>query len=61
MDIDSVRNLTDTEALARAEAIDSFMDEMPGYPGRLYHQIHTRLMMRLELVKGTVRLSEETA
>lgn len=51
------RNLTNTEALARTEAIDRFMGEMPGYPGRLYHQVHTRLMARLELVSGTVHLS----
>lgn len=55
------RNLANTEALARTEAIDRFMGEMPGYPGRFYHQVHTRLMARLELVSGTVHLSRRRA
>lgn len=50
------RNILDVEALARTSAIDTFIGEMPGYPGRAYHQIHTRLMVRNELAKGTVRL-----
>lgn len=50
------KNLLDTEALARTSAIDSFIAEMPGYPGRAYHQIHTRLMVRNELAAGTVHL-----
>ncbi|WP_235536182.1 alpha/beta hydrolase [Nocardioides sp. Root190] len=50
------RNILDTEALARTTAIDGFIAEMPGYPGRAYHQIHTRLMARNELAAGTVRL-----
>ncbi len=32
---------------------------MPGYPGRAYHQIHTRLMVRNELATGTVRLGRD--
>lgn len=51
------RNILDTEALARTSAIDGFIGEMPGYPGRAYHQIHTRLMVRNELASGTVRLT----
>jgi polyhydroxyalkanoate synthase len=54
-----VRNLHNTEALARTEAIDRFMDAMPGYPGRLYHQMHTRLIARHELADGVVRLSRK--
>lgn len=50
------RNILDTETLARTTAIDAFIAEMPGYPGRAYHQIHTRLMARNELASGTVRL-----
>lgn len=50
------RNILDTEILARTSAIDSFIGAMPGYPGRAYHQIHTRLMARNELASGTVRL-----
>lgn len=53
------RNILDLEALARAAAIDGFIDTMPGYPGRAYHQIHTRLMVRNELASGTVRLSRD--
>ena len=49
-------NLADTETLARSEAIDQFMAAMPGYPGRLYHQMHTRLIVRRELATGTVHL-----
>ena len=50
------RNLLDTEALARTGAIDAFIAEMPGYPGRAYHQIHSRLMVRNELASGVVHL-----
>ncbi|GAA3666014.1 alpha/beta fold hydrolase [Nocardioides ginsengisoli] len=53
------RNILDTEALARTLAIDGFIGEMPGYPGRAYHQIHTRLMVRNELATGIVRLSAD--
>lgn len=49
-------NLRDAETLARSEAIDRFMAAMPGYPGRLYHQMHTRLIVRRELATGTVHL-----
>jgi len=51
------RNLADTEALARMESVDRFMSEMPGYPGRLYLQISSRLVKRNELARGTVHLS----
>lgn len=51
------RNLHDTEVLARTAAVDDFVDAMPGYPGRAYHQIHSRLVTRLELVSGVVNLS----
>ncbi|WP_183094485.1 alpha/beta hydrolase [Nocardioides stalactiti] len=53
------RNLLDVEALARTEAIDDFIGSMPGYPGRAYHQIHSRLMARNELATGTVALSRD--
>lgn len=55
------RNILDTEALARTTAIDGFIGQMPGYPGRAYHQIHTRLMVRNELASGTVNLSRNRA
>lgn len=50
------RNLADTEALARMESVDRFMGEMPGYPGRLYLQISSRLLKRNELARGVVHL-----
>ena len=50
------RNLADTEALARMESVDRFMSEMPGYPGRLYLQISSRLVKRNELARGVVHL-----
>lgn len=53
------KNILDTETLARTTAIDGFIGEMPGYPGRAYHQIHTRLMVRNELASGTVRLGRD--
>lgn len=53
------KNLLNVETLARTEAIDAFIGQMPGYPGRAYHQIHTRLMTRNELYTGVVRLSPE--
>jgi polyhydroxyalkanoate synthase len=55
------RHLLDTEALARTIAIDDFIGEMPGYPGRAYHQINTRLMARNELHSGVVHLSGDRA
>lgn len=55
------RNILDVETLARTAAIDDFIAAMPGYPGRAYHQIHTRLMARNELAAGTVHLSRQRA
>ena len=55
------RNILDVEALARTEAIDDFIGSMPGYPGRAYHQIHSRLMARNELLGGTVHLGRDRA
>lgn len=55
----ALRKLRDTEALARMQAVDRFMGQMPGYPGRLYLQMYQRLILRNELVGGTVRLSAD--
>ena len=52
------RNLHDAETLARTAAVDDFVDTMPGYPGRAYHQIHSRLMTRNELANGAVLLRD---
>jgi polyhydroxyalkanoate synthase len=54
-------NLTRTESLARMESIDRFMGEMPGYPGRLYLQISSRLVFRNELAGGVVHLNKGQA
>ncbi|HJQ05884.1 MAG TPA: alpha/beta fold hydrolase [Nocardioides sp.] len=53
------KNILDEEALGRTEAVDDFIASMPGYPGRAYHQIHSRLMTRNELATGRVELSRE--
>lgn len=47
-------NLARTESLARMEAIDRFMADMPGYPGRMYQQLWNRLILRNEIGCGTV-------
>ncbi len=51
------QNILDKEVLARTSAVDNFIGAMPGYPGRFYHQVHTRLLTRNELATGTVHLS----
>ena len=52
------RNILDTEVLARTEAVDRFIGSMPGYPGRAYNQIHSRLIVANELYKGAVHLGD---
>ncbi|MFI9533190.1 alpha/beta hydrolase [Nocardia fusca] len=47
-------NLARTESLARMEAIDRFMADMPGYPGRMYEQLWNRLVLRDEIGRGVV-------
>lgn len=47
-------NLARTESLARMEAIDRFMANMPGYPGRMYQQLWTNLVLRNEIGRGVV-------
>jgi polyhydroxyalkanoate synthase len=49
-----LKTLNDRDALARTEAIDRFIGAMPGYPGRLYNQMHARLIVRRELATGIV-------
>lgn len=51
-------NLSDREALARSGAIDAFMAGMPGYPGRFYHQLHTRIIVRNEIAGGVLELGK---
>lgn len=55
------RNIADTEALARMQSVDRFMDTMPGYPGRFYRQAYRQLIIRNEMFKGTVHLSPHRA
>lgn len=54
-----LRNLHDTETLARLEAVDRFIGSMPGYPGRFYDQIYRRLILGNELRRGTMTLSRD--
>ncbi|BBH16935.1 putative hydrolase [Nocardioides baekrokdamisoli] len=53
-----LKNLGDREALARSGAIDAFMSDMPGYPGRFYHQLHTRIVVRNEIARGVLDLGK---
>lgn len=53
------RNILDAEVLARTEAVDRFIATMPGYPGRAYNQIHSRLIVANELYKGAVQLTHD--
>ncbi len=55
----AMRNLTNTPALARMQSVDRFIGAMPGYPARLYRQVHHRFYLRNELVKGSVQLSAD--
>ena len=52
-------NLHRSEVLARITAVDRFMDAMPGYPGRFFHQAVTRLIVGNELARGEVRLRDD--
>ncbi|MFD4295106.1 alpha/beta hydrolase [Rhodococcus sp. NPDC058532] len=46
------RNLRNTESLARMEAIDRFMAEMPGYPARVFDQMCSQLILGNRLAAG---------
>jgi polyhydroxyalkanoate synthase len=50
------RNLSNTETLARMESVERFMGSMPGYPGRFYQQLWSRIIVRNDLGKGGMRL-----
>ncbi|MGC0365933.1 polyhydroxyalkanoate synthase [Rhodococcus sp. 27YEA15] len=52
-----VRNLQNTEILARMEAIDRFMAEMPGYPGKAFRQICEQLMLGNNLFHDRIELA----
>jgi polyhydroxyalkanoate synthase len=53
-----LRNLHDAETLGRMEAVDRFIDGMPGYPGRLYGQLYAQIIQRNELASGRLTLGE---
>lgn len=53
-----LRNLHDADTLGRMEAVDRFIDGMPGYPGRLYGQLYARIIQRNELASGRLTLGE---
>ncbi|WP_336085670.1 alpha/beta fold hydrolase [Nocardia sp. SSK8] len=55
------RHADDPESLARMQAVDRFMDEMPGYPGRFYRQVYRQLILRNEMWTGTVHLHADQA
>ncbi|RDI35772.1 alpha/beta fold hydrolase [Rhodococcus sp. AG1013] len=54
------RNLHETETLARMEAIDRFMAEMPGYPARLFYQMAEELVLGNGLLEGRVTVGGTT-
>lgn len=51
-----LRNLHDADTIGRLEAVDRFIGSMPGYPGRLYGQIHHRLVLGNHLADGRLRV-----
>ncbi|WP_305095150.1 alpha/beta fold hydrolase [Prescottella sp. R16] len=53
-------NLHNTETLARMEAIDRFMAEMPGYPARLFYQMAEELVLGNGLNEGRITLGGST-
>lgn len=54
-----LRNLHQPEVLARINAVDQFVDAMPGYPGRFYHQSLVRLVCENDMAKGRVHLRDD--
>lgn len=50
------RNLLDTDALGKMQAVDRFMSAMPAYPGRFYGQVNGRLIIHNDLARGTLKL-----
>ncbi|MGN6608702.1 MAG: alpha/beta hydrolase [Jatrophihabitans sp.] len=53
-----LRNLHDTEAIARMESVDRFIGGMPGYPGRFYGQLYARAIQANELASGRLTLRD---
>ncbi|MEU4598691.1 alpha/beta fold hydrolase [Nocardia sp. NPDC023988] len=55
------RHANDPESLARMQAVDRFMDTMPGYPARFYSQVYRQLIIRNEMWTRTVHLNAQHA
>lgn len=53
-----LRNLHDADVLGRMQAVDRFIGSMPGYPGRAFGQIYHRLVLRNDLARGRLILSD---
>lgn len=53
-------NLTNSEALAKAEIIDRFQDSFPGYPGRAVSQMWGHFIYRDELAQGLLHIAGHT-
>lgn len=52
-----LRNLHDAETLGRMEAVDRFIELMPGYPGRFYDQIYGNGVQANQLNDGYLQLN----
>lgn len=52
------QNLSNTETLARMETIERFMGAMPGYPGRFYQQLWSRIVVANDLATGVLKLGK---
>lgn len=50
------RNLLDSDALGRMQAVDRFIAAMPAYPGRFYGQVNGRLIIHNDLARGALKL-----
>lgn len=55
-----LRNLDDRAALSRMQIIDRFQDSMPGYPGRVSHEMFVNLALRGELASGRIGFGDRT-
>jgi polyhydroxyalkanoate synthase len=53
-------NLNDRDLLAQIEAVDEFMDNMHGYPGRTFGQLYHRFFRSNDLANGQLSLTGRT-
>ncbi|GAB2469506.1 alpha/beta fold hydrolase [Jatrophihabitans fulvus] len=54
-----LRHLHDAETMGRLEAVDRFIGQMPGYPGRFYAQLYRNAVQANQLHDGYLQLSAE--